>query len=267
MPAHRHAMLALVAVPALALAQSPVVKPEDFVIVRKGTLPVIVSAPHGGRQPLPDIPIRFGNNIEKFVIARDENTAEIARTLATETEALLGGRVGLVVARFERKQIDANRPADGAYESEAAKPFYDHYHAALAAACKAVKESHGRGLLLDIHGQSSFKDAVCRGTQNGKTVKLLRERFGKPAVSGKDSVLGFLQAKGYAVRPAGDSDGPEEPKYTGGHTVGTYGSHTAYGIDAIQLELGSDLRNKDAYAKTAKDIAAAVKAFHDAYLK
>lgn len=266
MPAYRSSLLALL-VPTLALAQSPTPKPEDFVVVRKGTLPIVLSAPHGGRQPLLDVPVRVGNNVEKFVTARDENTAEIARAVAADVEALLGGKVWLVVARFERKQIDANRPADAAYESDTATPFYDYYHASLAQACKAVKEAYGRGLLLDIHGQSSFKDAICRGTQNGKTVKLLRERFGKPAVSGKDSVLGHLQAKGYAVRPAGDSDGPEEPKYTGGHTVGTYGSHTAYAIDAIQLELGSDLRNKDTYQKTAKDIAAAVKAFHDAYLK
>jgi N-formylglutamate amidohydrolase len=254
-------------VPGLAGDTDP--KPEDLVIVRKGTLPVIVSAPHGGRKEVPGVPERKGTGIDQFTTVRDENTDLIAEALAAELEKKLGGKPWVVVARFDRKFIDANRPPDQAYETDDAKPFYDAYHRPLAAACKAVKEKHGRGLLLDVHGQGEFQNAICRGTRNGKTVSLLVERYGWAAVVGKNSVMGRLERAGYKVIPAGDAppDTKEELRFNGGYTVGTYGSHTGYGIDAIQLEIGSNFRSRETYAKTAKDLADAVAAFHDAYLK
>jgi N-formylglutamate amidohydrolase len=260
----------LVFVFALTLA-APAADPraDDFVHVRKGTLPVVISAPHGGRKKVPDVAERKGDGIKQFVTVRGDNTAEIAEALAAEIEAKLGGKPWVVVARFERKYIDANRPRESAYESDTAKPYYDAYHVPLEAACKAVKEKHGRGLLLDIHGQAPFPDTICRGTQNGKSVTLLKDRFGWAAVTGKNSVLGKLEASGYKILPKGDAppDAKEDARFNGGYTVGTYGSHAGYGIDAIQLELGGDLRKKAALPKTAKDIAAAVAAFHDEYLK
>ena len=244
-------------------------KPEDFVHVQKGTLPVIVSAPHGGRKKLPDVPERLGKGIANFQTVLDANTAELAETFSAELEKLLNGKPWVVIAKFDRKYVDANRPRELAYESDKAKPYYDAYHGPLEAACKAVKEKFGRGLLLDIHGQGEFRDSVCRGTQNGKTVTLLRERYGWAAITGKRSVLGQLQRGGYKVLPSCDADPKtkEEPRFNGGHIVATYGSHTGYGIDAMQLEFGSHLRDRDAYPKTARDLADAVAAFYDEYLK
>lgn len=256
------------ALPLAPAADSPA-KPEDFVFTQKGTLPVIVSAPHGGRRKVPDVPERLGVGVEKFATVRDDNTAELAEKFAAALEKKLGGKPWVVVARFERQYVDANRPRADAYESDRAKPYYDAYHDPLAAACKAVQKEHGRGLLLDVHGQGQFADAICRGTQNGKSVKLLRERFGWPAVVGKRSVLGQMERSGYKVLPACDADEStkEEAKFNGGFIVSNYGSHAGYGIDAIQLELGGNLRDRDAYAKTATDLADAVAAFHDEYLK
>lgn len=243
--------------------------PADFVTVQKGTLPIIISAPHGGRKKVPDVPVRVGTGLTNFQTVRDENTAELVEKFAAELEKLLGAKPWVVIARFERKYLDANRSAEQGYESDKAKPYYDAYHGPLATACKAVKEAHGRGLLLDVHGQGAFADAICRGTQNLKTVKLLKDRDGMPALRGKNSVLGRMEKLGYKVMPAGDADGAakEEPQFNGGYIVNTYGSHTAYAIDAIQLEFGSNLRAKDKLATTAKDLADAVRVFYDEYLK
>lgn len=244
---------------------------EPLVGVQKGTLPVIVSVPHGGRFAIPRVPERLGRGIPNFRTVRDTDTDHLAETFAAELGSLLGGQPWLVVARFDRKYLDVNRPPEHAYESEAARPVYDAYHAALAGACKAVKEKFGRGLLLDIHGQGDYPTAVCRGTLNGRTVTLLRQRFGWAAVNGKWSVLGQMERRGYVVRPGGrdPDDAREDPKYAGGHIVTTYGSHTGYGIDAIQLEFGTALRSRDRgrCARTAKDLAWAVAVFHDEYLK
>jgi len=244
-------------------------KPEDLVLVQKGTLPIIVSAPHGGKRVVPGVPARLGVGVEKFATVRDGNTDLLAEKFVAALEKQLGGKPWVVVARFSRKYLDANRPPAGSYESDAARPYYDAYHGPLVAACKAVKEKHGAGLLLDIHGQGAFPNQICRGTQNGKTVKLLKERHGWPAVVGRNSVLGWMESAGYKVVPACDAgqDAKEDPRFNGGYMVSHYGSHTGYAIDAVQLEFGSYLRDKDTYAKTAADLADAVAAFHDTYLK
>ncbi|MCE9567730.1 MAG: hypothetical protein K8U57_37495 [Planctomycetes bacterium] len=263
-------LIAVAFAPALPAAPEDT-KPTDFVVVQKGTLPIIVSAPHGGRKKVPDVPERLGTGIANFATVLDANTDLIAEKFAVELEKLLNGKPWLVIAKFERKYLDVNRPRELAYESDKAKPYYDAYHEPLEAACKAVKTKFGRGLLLDIHGQGEFKDSICRGTQNGKTVTLLKERDGWASLTGKRSVLGHLQRSGYKVLPSCDADekAKEEVKFTGGHIVGMYGSHTGYAIDAIQLEFGTFLRDKekDKYATTAKDLADAVAAFYDEYLK
>jgi N-formylglutamate amidohydrolase len=244
-------------------------KPEEFVHIQKGTLPIIVSAPHGGKKAVPGVAERLGVGVKQFATVRDSNTDLLAERLVTHLEKELGGKVWVVVARFERKYVDANRPPDEAYESDKAKPYYDAYHDPLIAACKAVKTTHGAGLLLDIHGQGAWPDTICRGTQNGKSVKLLKERHGWDAVTGKDSVLGRMERAGYRVFPRA-TDGEvakEDPRFSGGYMVGNYGSHTGYAIDAIQLEFGNLLRDRDTYPKTAQDLAHAVVAFHNQYLK
>ncbi|MBX9627611.1 MAG: N-formylglutamate amidohydrolase [Gemmataceae bacterium] len=267
MPARRLLLAAPLALAAVAPAADPPPKPDPLVLVQKGTLPVIVSAPHGGRLPIPDVPERVGAGVRLFATVRDVNTAELADRFAADLERVTGGTAWLVAARFDRKYLDVNRPPDGAYEDDRAKPVYDAYHAALAAACKAVKEKHRAGLLLDLHGQGAFPNAVCRGTRDGKTVGLLVERHGRAALTGKHGVLGRLERAGYEVLPpAGRPAAKEEPAFAGGHIVDTYGSHTGYAIDAIQVEFGSYLRDRAALSKTAADLADAVAAFHAEYL-
>jgi N-formylglutamate amidohydrolase len=258
----------VVLVPAAPAHEAAATKTEDLVFIQKGTLPIIVSAPHGGNQPIPDVPKRLGVGVKLFATVRDFNTDLLAEKFVAALEKQLDGKAWVVMARFDRKYLDANRPRDGAYESERAKPVYDAYHEALVAACKAVKEKHGAGLLLDIHGQGIFENQLCRGTQNGKSVKLLKERYGWQAVVGKNSVLGRLAKAGYQIIPkcTAPEQTKEEMQFNGGYMVQTYGSHGGYAIDAIQLEFGTYLRERNAYPRTAAALADAVAAFHDAYL-
>jgi N-formylglutamate amidohydrolase len=262
-------LLLFAVLPGLLAGRDEPLKPDEFVTVQKGTLPIIVSAPHGGKKAIPLVPERTGVGIKQFAKVRDFNTSELAEKFAVAIEKELGGKVWFVIARFDRKYLDVNRPADGAYENEKAKPVYEAYHAALSEACKAVKQKHGAGLLLDIHGQGVFEHQICRGTQNGKTVKLLKERHGWAAVTGKNSVLGRMEKAGYSVQPrcSAPEDAKEEVQFNGGYIVQTYGSHTGYGIDAIQFEFGTHFREREAYPKTATDLAEAVAAFYETYLK
>jgi N-formylglutamate amidohydrolase len=237
--------------------------PRQWLTIEAGALPIIVAAPHGGREAIPQVEPRRGVGVPQFSAARDNNTAELAEAFVAGLATRLGSKPYLVIARFERKFVDANRPAAAAFESAAAKPYYDAYHAALAGAVLEVRRRWGTGLLLDLHGQGAERDAIYRGTDNGRSVAALEKRSGREALTGSMSILGQMAARGYNIEPAGEH---RESKYTGGYTTRTYGSHRDNGIDAIQLEFGTNLRSRANLERTADDLAAAVAAFARTYL-
>lgn len=256
-------------IPLIAVAQAPDKKAaENLVVIREGTMPIILSAPHGGLGAIPGVPERKGDGLVKgpsgFFTGRDGNTDSLALDVAEAIEAKMGKKPYVVIAKFHRKFIDANRPAEIAFESANAKPVYERYHEALRDACQEVQKKFGRGLLLDIHGQGSAADTIFRGTKNGTTVKLLVDRFGDKAHNGPRSFFGLLTENGLKGFPLDGSK--ERSGFTGGYIVQTYGSHTGYGIDAIQLEFGGNFREKGSLKTTAAKLAATVDAYAKSYL-
>ncbi len=250
-------------IPLLTLIAPPT---PPLVTVQEGTLPIILSAPHGGGAPLPGVPVRKGVGVSKFVTGRDTNTDRLAEKLAAAIEKRMGGRPYVVIARFTRRHTDANRDAKNAYEHPLAKPYYDTYHNALAEARKEVVKKWGRGLLLDIHAQGAGRDTVFRGTVNGKSVTHLTDRFGRAAFVGPKSIMGMLEKKGYTVFPKCDSDAKENPSYSGGWITQHYGSRDGGTLDAIQLETGAEHRSAKNIDRFAADLADAVAVFAAEFL-
>ncbi|MET0849893.1 MAG: hypothetical protein ABW020_02085, partial [Candidatus Rokuibacteriota bacterium] len=259
------ALLTLALAPAPAAAGEPLV-PAEYVLIQEGALPVILAAPHGGRLPLPGVPERQGKGIKPgpggFTIGGDTNTDPLARALAAALEERTGRRPYLVVARFARKYVDANRAIETAIEDWKAKPVYDLYHRSLARFCDEVRKTYGHGLLLDIHGQAAVRDTVLRGTIDGVSDDGLVKRFGKRVHAGPESLAGLIVAHGIKMSPVDES--PEHPAFRGGYTVKTYGEYA--GIGAVQLEFGVDFLAKDRIAPTASRVADALVDFARRYL-
>jgi N-formylglutamate amidohydrolase len=203
--------------------------------------------------------------VPQFKTGRDHNTAELAEAIALKLGQMSGAKPFLVIARFHRKYIDANRPSIEAYEALEAQPYYGAFHSAVDEACKQIRQVWGRGLLLDIHGQAAEANVIFRGTMHGKSVTDLVQRFGRQAMTGRHSILGQLALSGYKILPE-PSVNDRESRYSGGHTVQTYGSHRATRIDAIQLEFGTRLRARGNVDQTAVDVAAAIRVFAKEYL-
>jgi N-formylglutamate amidohydrolase len=203
--------------------------------------------------------------VAQFTTERDANTDELTEKIAAQLETKLSAKPFLVVAHFHRKYVDANRPRQGALESVEAKPYYDAYHRVLREAHDRISREWGRGLLLDIHGQSTQGETIYRGTSNGKTVMSLTRRFGTEAITGPKSILGQLERIGYKILPHAKQSYKED-RYIGGYIVNTYGSHHGTGVDAIQLELGMTLRARAALERTASDLAEAIAVFAQEFL-
>lgn len=240
-----------------------------FVTIRQGQIPIIISAPHGGEVALPGVPDREKRGQRFFETVRDQRTLELSERLAAHLARQLGGAPYVVLARFERRHVDANRAPEDAHAppgNSGPKLVYDAYHKAMTDAAAEVTRRWGRGLLLDIHGQARFPGQVIRGTANGRTVRSLVERFGEKAVVGPRSVFGALAAKGYRIAPTGSSNDNVERYFAGGYIVGTYGSGRSGTIDAIQIEIGSHYRTPARLERTALDLAAAIAVFAKSYL-
>lgn len=255
---------------AAVVAQEAPSLASEQVEIQAGDLPIILSAPHDGTLDIPGVKPRTGGGLEAkpggFVTARDTGTAPLAQLVSQAIEKRFGRKPYLVINRAHRKYMDPNRPAPEAYEEEPARHVYDKYHGFLSQACEDVRNKYQAGLLLDIHGQGSRRNTVFRGTQNGLTVQLLKNRFGEGAHAGDTSFLAMLEARKFTVHPK-PFDGKEQAGFTGGFIVKNYGSHTTYGIDAIQLEFGGLYRSSDNRESAAGVIADAVAEYASVYLK
>jgi N-formylglutamate amidohydrolase len=243
---------------------------DDLLIIRHGTLPIVISAPHGGTLPLPGGDARKGEGRTSgpsgFRTSRDTGTEELALLIASELEGRLGEAPTCVVARVHRRYVDFNRPPEIGVEHPSARSVYDLYHQTLLTAVQNIRMRSGSGLLLDIHGQGTSPATVYRGTSNGLTTFSLRNRFEDAAHSGDRSLLGLLAAKSWTVHPR-PFGAMELPGFTGGHIVRTYGSHRPDGIDAIQLEFGADYRSSARRRQTAAGLADAVVEYSRMYLQ
>jgi N-formylglutamate amidohydrolase len=194
-----------------------------------------------------------------FQPSRDLNVADFTRAVAEQLRGQAGEAPYVVIAGFHRKYIDANRSEECAVEPGPAEAYYREYHAVLRGFVDEIRaENDGTGLLLDLHGSQRRKDApadIYLGTENGKTITALREGTSDDALYRRRGLVGLLQAAGYAVLPS-ESGEREHSAFTGGHTVETYGSHHADGIDAIQLEIVNELRSDPACrARLATNLA------------
>jgi len=246
----------------LAAASGPAHAAEsNAILARAGNLPILLTAPHGGDQGVGDVPLR-----SRGTTGTDTHTREVTEALEAQIANRLGAKPYVVIARFSRRYIDANRIEAEAIESPQAKPAYDAYHEQIRRFIAEIRTRFPKGgVLLDVHGQATDPRVLHRGTRNGRTVAALLERHGPEALIGPKSLLGVVEAKGYKVfPPAGSPIGnpPEDRRYNGGHTVYTYRSPA--GLDAIQLELGSVLRTDSAFVAA---LAEAVAVFYRSYLE
>jgi N-formylglutamate amidohydrolase len=228
---------------------------SSMVVSSSGTLPLILTVPHDGDELLGSVPAR-----QKGTVLRDAGTRALAERTAAAVEKRTGKRPYLVIARFSRKYLDANRTERDAMESVDALPAYRAYHDQIAAYIADVKSKFpGGAVLVDVHGQSDDPDTIFRGTRSGLTAKALLQRSGRACLQGDKSITGVLAAKGYAVNPPADAESlREDPRFMGGYTVFNYGSQHARGVDAIQLEFG---KNHRANERLPEDLAEALVVF------
>lgn len=253
----------------LAWVQGPSVevppRAAAFVEVRKGTLPLVLSAPHGGTDKPAAAPDRTSG-----VATLDVGTRELALAVADELERLLDARPFVVTTSIHRSKVDLNRPADDATDAEGlGAEVWREYHAALeSATASARKLRDGRALLVDVHGHAHEEPLVELGFALDAQqlalddAALARERWFEeelvdvPWVRGSRSLGARLAENGLAAVPSPKRPQPDgKPYFNGGYIVRR---HRAASLRAVQLEFPAAARSRDKRPETAAQVARAL---------
>jgi N-formylglutamate amidohydrolase len=233
-----------------SILPGPIVRPN------RGTLPILLSVPHSGRQypgwlvdlarsgkpslqhledPLVDrlvwraVELGCGTVIARAPRgAIDCNRGEeeidpsvIADAVARGMGPRARGGLGIVPARTQRDGYLWRRAISRAQLEERLDSAHRPYHQAIAGGLEAIRHRHGVALLLDCHSMPPPRDcapSIVIGDRHGRTTR--------PWITSE--AMALVQAMGFKARL-------NDP-FAGGHVVDRHG-RPGHGVHAIQVEI------------------------------
>lgn len=227
---------------------------RSFVEYIPGTLPFVITAPHGGTMTPDDLPDRsWGTTV------RDAETDVLAYALAEELETMTGARPHLVILHLRRTKLDANRAlAEAAQGDEQAERAWHEFHHWTRVALGSVKASYGQGFYMDLHGHGKHddfelgylltrqdldrSDAALDGDWaiRKSSLRTLAEGNDSPfsqLVRGEGSLGALFEAEGYTSIPSPRETAPGGPFFSGGYNTQTHACREGGTICGYQLEL------------------------------
>jgi hypothetical protein len=228
----------------------------QYVDFTAGTLPVIVSAPHGGTLQPASIPNRTTGTT-----VRDTNTELLAEDIhAAFATRAAGGTPHTIIVRLHRLKLDANREiVEAAAGNPIAERTWREYHGFIEAAREAVLAQHGRGFYIDLHGHGHaiqrlelgymLTSSDLAGTDAAlnlpamvtkSSVRTLAETgllTHAELVRGQHSLGTLLEGRGFPSVPSTQQPNPgSDPFFSGGYNTGRHGSRDGGTIDGVQIE-------------------------------
>ncbi|QNM84137.1 T9SS type A sorting domain-containing protein [Polaribacter pectinis] len=115
-----------------------------------GTMPIIISAPHGGRLQPSELPTRSCGTNEM-----DDNTDVLIKEIQKKCFDQFGAYPYIIVNRLHRRKLDPNRNESVATcGNSTAKIYFDAFHGFIDQASTDINNKFGKGLYIDLHGQS-----------------------------------------------------------------------------------------------------------------
>lgn len=126
---------------------------HQWVEVRVGDIPLVISVPHGGDLHDPSIPDRNCKELGSMVTVRDSRTIETAMAIEKAFLEKFNKRPYLIIAHLSRRKVDQNREMELATcgdprGAEAWKIFHNYIDSALAHAQLTSEEV----IYIDLHG-------------------------------------------------------------------------------------------------------------------
>jgi hypothetical protein len=222
---------------------------------QRGTMPIILTCPHDGTETPAGVRERREEDnpasCGSFKKGRDLNAADVTERVAQKILETTGLSPYVVIARFHRKFIDANRDRACAFQDPDGGPFYDEYHDRIHGYLRQIlTQNDGRGFLFDIHGTgviASDPADIYLGTAKGATLSLGFSRsrlFTRHGLHGLLTAVRRTQLFGgtfrYTVSPA-DASATETAAVNGGFTVRSQSAQ----VNGVQIEIAAPIREDD----------------------
>lgn len=251
---------------------------ENYIKIYRGNAPIIFSAPHGGLIKPKTIKDRSSG-----VFDIDAYTFDLTELIAREFYKKTGLTPYTVMAKISRTKVDINREEKEAFEDKKAKDSYDTFHDFLKQSRIEIEKNFGKGLYIDIHGQShpnpyiefgylldnqtlKLQDNQLKKYQELSSINSLA-RFSKESfleqIKGKHSLGSIMCKNGFKSIPSQKIPFALDDNYfEGAHNTIQYGSLSSGNISGIQIEFPF----KEA-RDTSKNREKCAKAFVDSILK
>jgi hypothetical protein len=255
---------------------------EQYVEFTAGTLPLVVSAPHGGTLQPATIPNRSGPNA---TTVRDANTEVLAEDIANAFAARTVGAPHTIIVRLHRIKMDANREiVEAAEGNRTAERTWREYHAFIEAALDQVATAHGRGFYIDLHGHGhtiqrlelgymlSASDLAGDDAALNSSAMVQKSSIRTLATAGLATHAELLRGPasmgtlfegiGYPAVPSTPQPHPgADPYFSGGYNTGRHGSRSGGVVDGVQIEANmqgvrDNATNRQAFASALVDVMA-----------
>ena len=229
---------------------------HDYIEYLAGDLPVIISAPHGGRLRPAEIPDRTAGTF-----AFDVNTQELARAVAAELHERTGHWPHVIICRVNRRKVDCNREVvEAAAGNPQAEQVWRDFQGFIDAAREAVVRTRGRGMYIDLHGhghanqrlelgylhsvqQLALSDAeLSTGTYAADSslaaIAALNRRPYSELLRGPLSFGALMEQHGFPCSPSPSNPHPKAPYFRGGYNTQRHGNGGAP-LAGLQIECNS----------------------------
>jgi hypothetical protein len=127
---------------------------ENYIEYSVGTLPILISVPHGGNVVPSTIPNRSCNNPTTVT---DANTIDLGIKIDSVFKVRTGCRPHLVYCHLRRTKLDANRNiADGACGNPIAENAWQEFHKFIDTARFVIHQKYGnKSFYFDLHGHGN----------------------------------------------------------------------------------------------------------------
>lgn len=146
--------LCLLCLTTVAIAQQSIFGTNNYVEYQVGTLPFVISVPHGGSLEPFSIPTRTCNNA---VNVNDALTIETALEIRNRFFAITGCYPHIIISHLRRTKLDPNRNlADAACGNSQAIVAWNEFHNFIATARNIANQQYNnQTLFVDLHGHGN----------------------------------------------------------------------------------------------------------------
>jgi hypothetical protein len=265
---------------AQAVASNPALTYQGksgYVEYHPGTLPLVITAPHGGSLEPVEIPNRGWGTTGK-----DRNTKELTLAIRDAIFARTGAYPHVIISNLHRIKLDPNREiVEAAQGNPDAERAWWEFQIFSDEAGELVEDAFERGLHLDIHGHGhdiprlelgyllsrsdlAESDGSLSGSVyvNKSSVRALASMEGvemATLIRGPQSLGTLLEARFVPAVPSTSQPNPGQDDYfTGGYNTARHGSRDGGNVSGIQIEhhypgLRDTEENRGTYAEALAD--------------